>query len=135
MIRLLGQLLGWGVYVLPIGLIVFGLWLILRKIERIPPLSLERAVGSGLLFLWLLTVMHAIVAAPEAALAAAARWRRRWLHRQPVRAPAVVWPGRLGRHCCSDRLVADRPHHDPGCDAAGYVCAGWAPLRRGLRSI
>ena len=29
-IRLLGQLVGWGVYVLPVGLIVFGLWLILR---------------------------------------------------------------------------------------------------------
>jgi DNA segregation ATPase FtsK/SpoIIIE, S-DNA-T family len=70
-IRLLSQLLGWGVYVLPIGLMGFGLWLILRKIERIPPLSLERAVGSGLLFIWLLTLMHAIVAAPEAALAAA----------------------------------------------------------------
>ncbi len=70
-IRLLGQLVGWGVYVLPVGLIVFGLWLILRKIERIPPLSLERAVGSILLFLWLLTVLHSLIAAPEMALIAA----------------------------------------------------------------
>jgi S-DNA-T family DNA segregation ATPase FtsK/SpoIIIE len=70
-IRLLGQLIGWGIYVLPIGLIVFGVWLILRKIERIPPLSLERAVGSVLLFLWFLTVLHAVIAAPEMAQVAA----------------------------------------------------------------
>ena len=70
-IRLLSQLVGWGVYILPVGLVVFGLWLILRKIERIPPLSLERAVGSVLLFLWLLTAMHSIIAAPEMAAVAA----------------------------------------------------------------
>ena len=35
-LSILSRLLGWGVYVLPVGLIVFGLWLILRKIERIP---------------------------------------------------------------------------------------------------
>ena len=40
-------------------MITFGLWLILRKIERIPPLSLERTVGSVLLFLWLLTTLDA----------------------------------------------------------------------------
>ena len=56
-LSILSRLLGWGVYVLPVGLIVFGLWLILRKIERIPALSLERAVGSILLFLWLLTAL------------------------------------------------------------------------------
>jgi S-DNA-T family DNA segregation ATPase FtsK/SpoIIIE len=70
-IRLLGQFIGWGVYILPVVLITFGLWLILRKIERIPPLSLERAVGSVLLFLWLLTTLHTIEATPEMALAAA----------------------------------------------------------------
>ena len=70
-IHLLGQLVGWGVYVLPVGLIIFGLWLILRKIERIPPLSVERAVGSVLLFLWLLTSLHSLIAAPEMALIAA----------------------------------------------------------------
>ncbi len=55
----LTQIIGWGVYVLPLALITFGLWLILRKIERIPPLSLERTVGSVLLFLWLLTTLDA----------------------------------------------------------------------------
>ena len=70
-ILFLRQMFGWGTYVLPVGLIGFGLWLILRKIERIPPLSMERAVGSGLMFVWLLTVMHSLEAAPEAAMAAA----------------------------------------------------------------
>jgi hypothetical protein len=71
LIRLLGQLIGWGLYFLPIGLIAFGLWLILRKIERVPPPSLERAIGSVLLFAWALTVMHSIIAAPEMAIVAA----------------------------------------------------------------
>ena len=31
----LSQIFGWGVYILPLGLLVFGLWLIFRKIERI----------------------------------------------------------------------------------------------------
>jgi S-DNA-T family DNA segregation ATPase FtsK/SpoIIIE len=70
-IRLLSELVGWGVYVLPIGLILFGLWLILRKIERTPPLSLERAVGVVLLYVWLLTAMHSVIAAPEMANVAA----------------------------------------------------------------
>ena len=67
----LSQIFGWGVYVLPLGLLVFGLWLVFRKIERIPPLSLERAVGSILLFLWLLTVLHAFVATIDTAQAVA----------------------------------------------------------------
>jgi S-DNA-T family DNA segregation ATPase FtsK/SpoIIIE len=66
LIRLLGQLLGWGLYVLPLGLIMFGMWLILRKIERIPALSLERAIGIVLAYVWLLTLLHAIVAADGA---------------------------------------------------------------------
>jgi S-DNA-T family DNA segregation ATPase FtsK/SpoIIIE len=70
-IRVLGQLIGWGIFILPIALILFGVWLVLRKIERIPPLSLERAVGSIVLFLWLLTTMHTIIAEPEMAQVAA----------------------------------------------------------------
>ncbi len=70
-IRLLSELVGWGVYILPIGMIIFGLWLILRKIERIPTLSLERAVGVLLLYVWLLTAMHSIIAQPQMAGVAA----------------------------------------------------------------
>jgi S-DNA-T family DNA segregation ATPase FtsK/SpoIIIE len=64
-ILFLSQFFGWGVYVLPLGLLVFGLWLIFRKIERVPPLSVERAIGSLFLFLWLLTMLHSSVAGPD----------------------------------------------------------------------
>ncbi|HNB42338.1 MAG TPA: DNA translocase FtsK 4TM domain-containing protein, partial [Anaerolineales bacterium] len=67
----LAQLFGWGVYVLPIGLLVFGLWLVFRKIERIPPLSTERAVGSVILFFWLMTLLHSFIATAETAEAVA----------------------------------------------------------------
>ncbi len=53
--------LGWGMYILPVALIVMGMWLILRRIEKLPRLSLERATGIVLFFLWLLTLMHSIV--------------------------------------------------------------------------
>ncbi|MDP1714793.1 MAG: DNA translocase FtsK [Anaerolineales bacterium] len=67
----LSQIFGWGVYILPLGLLLFGLWLVFRKIERIPPLTLERTVGSLILFLWLLTVIHSFVATAESAEAVA----------------------------------------------------------------
>jgi len=60
---------GWGIYILPVGLILMGLWLIFRRIEKIPPLSLERATGIGLFFLWLLALMHSIVPGAMAAQA------------------------------------------------------------------
>jgi len=65
------QLFGWGVYILPFGLMGFGLWLIIRKIERIPPLTIERAIGSVILFLWLLTLLHSFTATAETAEAVA----------------------------------------------------------------
>ena len=71
LIRLLGQLFGWGVYILPIGLIAIGLWLVLRNLESIPAFSIERVTGVTLLYIWLLTLMHAIIAAPELAEQAA----------------------------------------------------------------
>jgi S-DNA-T family DNA segregation ATPase FtsK/SpoIIIE len=67
----LQQLVGWGVYVLPLGLLAFGLWLVLRKIERVPAPSLERSVGSVVLFLWLLALLHAIAATPDDAASVA----------------------------------------------------------------
>jgi S-DNA-T family DNA segregation ATPase FtsK/SpoIIIE len=71
LVHFLGQMLGWGVYVLPVGLILMGLWLIFRRIEKLPPLSLERATGIILFFLWLLVVMHSAIAVPEMAEQAA----------------------------------------------------------------
>jgi S-DNA-T family DNA segregation ATPase FtsK/SpoIIIE len=70
-ISFLSQIFGWGIYILPFGLLVFGLWLVFRKIERIPPLSLERSVGSIILYLWLLTLLHTLVANAENAEAVA----------------------------------------------------------------
>ena len=64
-IKFISQIFGWGVYILPIGLLVFGLWLVFRKIERIPPLSIERAVGSVILFLWFLTILHSFVSTTD----------------------------------------------------------------------
>ena len=70
-IHILSQVFGWGLYVLPVALIAFGLWLFFRRIEKLPPLTLERAVGSILLFLWLLAFLHVIIADPARAKEAA----------------------------------------------------------------
>ena len=56
----LSRIFGWGLYILPVALLIFGLWLVLRRIEKLPPLTLERSVGSFLFFLWLLTFIHAV---------------------------------------------------------------------------
>jgi len=58
MLRVMSQVLGWGIYILPVGLILMGLWLVLRRIEKLPLLSLERATGIILFFVWLLAFMH-----------------------------------------------------------------------------
>ena len=71
MVRVMGQVLGWGIYVLPVALIVMGLWLVLRRIEKLPPLSLERATGIILFFFWLQAAMHSIFVPLEAAEQAA----------------------------------------------------------------
>jgi len=67
LLRFLGQIFGWGMYILPAGLIVIGVWLVLRNLESIPNISVERLIGIGILYFWLLTVMHAVIAAPELA--------------------------------------------------------------------
>ncbi|HUE99779.1 MAG TPA: DNA translocase FtsK 4TM domain-containing protein [Anaerolineales bacterium] len=61
MLNIFRQMLGWGMYILPAALILMGTWLILRRIEKLPPLSLERGTGIISFFLWLLTVMHSII--------------------------------------------------------------------------
>ncbi len=50
-LSILGRLFGWGGYLFPVGLVVVGLWLVLRSFERIPHLGFERLVGVILLFL------------------------------------------------------------------------------------
>ncbi|HAV78261.1 MAG TPA: cell division protein FtsK [Anaerolineae bacterium] len=71
LVSILSRSVGWGIYILPVGLIAMGVWLILRRIEKLPPLTLERATGIIILFLWLLTAMHSAIAAPEMAEQAA----------------------------------------------------------------
>ena len=43
---------GFGAVIFPLALIGFGGWLVLRKIDRIPPFSIERVSGFILLLLW-----------------------------------------------------------------------------------
>jgi S-DNA-T family DNA segregation ATPase FtsK/SpoIIIE len=76
-VTLWGRLLGWGVYFFPVGLLVTGIWLILRNFERVPRLSLERATGLLLFYLLLLTSLHFALnpANSEAAFAQAAQGR------------------------------------------------------------
>jgi len=67
----MSQTIGWGIYILPFGMIVMGVWLILRRIEKLPLLSLERATGIILFFIWLLAAMHFAIAEPQLATQAA----------------------------------------------------------------
>jgi len=57
--------LGWGTFILPVALILFGGWLVLRKIDRIPPVSIERVTGLILLFFLLQTLLQGIAGNPE----------------------------------------------------------------------
>ena len=49
---------GWGAFILPVALIIVGLWLVFRKVERLPVISTERLVGITLVFLNILTWIH-----------------------------------------------------------------------------
>ena len=51
---------GSGSFILPVGLLLLGLWLILRKIDRFPSPSGERMTGLILLYVNILTWMHLI---------------------------------------------------------------------------
>ncbi|MBN2047858.1 MAG: DNA translocase FtsK [Anaerolineaceae bacterium] len=57
-IKFLSFLTGWTAFGLPVLLILLGLWLILRRIDQLPPLSFERALGVFLLYFNLLIWLH-----------------------------------------------------------------------------
>lgn len=57
-VSILRQGFGWGAFLLPIGFLLIGAWIVVRHLEQIPPLSLERALGLTSLFLNALTWMH-----------------------------------------------------------------------------
>jgi S-DNA-T family DNA segregation ATPase FtsK/SpoIIIE len=54
----LAKLFGRGMYLFPPGLMLVGLWLLLRNFERIPQLAVERLAGFVLLFLCILAGLH-----------------------------------------------------------------------------
>lgn len=51
-------LAGWGAFVLPVALVAVGLWLVFRKIEKLPTPSLMRMAGLVLLYMAFLTILH-----------------------------------------------------------------------------
>ncbi|MCX6067094.1 MAG: DNA translocase FtsK 4TM domain-containing protein [Chloroflexi bacterium] len=58
LLGVLDFLLGYGAYLLPFALIGFGGWLVLRKIDRIPPISVERVSGMLFLLLFIITAIQ-----------------------------------------------------------------------------
>ncbi len=57
-LALIGKSFGWGMYLLPVGLMALGLWLILRHFEQLPQLEPVRLVGLFLFFILLLAWLH-----------------------------------------------------------------------------
>lgn len=57
-IETLDNIFGWGMFLFPIGLIICGGWLVLRKLERVPRFGFERILGVTILFLVLLAALH-----------------------------------------------------------------------------
>jgi S-DNA-T family DNA segregation ATPase FtsK/SpoIIIE len=57
-LKFLGLAFGWGAYLFPAGLIILGLWLVLRSFQHVPQIALERFMGVILLFLNILGWMH-----------------------------------------------------------------------------
>jgi hypothetical protein len=84
----LGQLAGKGAFVLPIALILVGLWLIFRNLEHLPLLSLERIVGLVLLYLNILTFLHMVT---RGSYRYRSRGPGRRLYRRLFRLAADAW--------------------------------------------
>jgi len=57
-VDMIAKAFGLGRFVFPFGLLLAGLWLVLRNFERIPQLALERLLGFVLLFVNLLVLVH-----------------------------------------------------------------------------
>ena len=57
-IKTISQIAGWGTFVLPIALVIIGIWLVLRNLEQLPLFSAERISGIILLYLNFLAWMH-----------------------------------------------------------------------------
>ena len=57
-LRLLARMVGWGLYLLTVGLLGVGIWMLMRNNQRVPPLHLMRILGGLLLFVNLLVWLH-----------------------------------------------------------------------------
>jgi S-DNA-T family DNA segregation ATPase FtsK/SpoIIIE len=57
-LAIIGKGFGWGMYLLPVGLMALGLWLILRHFEQLPQLAFSRLMGLFLFFILLLGWLH-----------------------------------------------------------------------------
>jgi len=51
---------GWGTFILPVGLMLVGAWLVARNVDKLPQLSRERITGFLLLFFNLLVVFQGL---------------------------------------------------------------------------
>ncbi|MBW6465377.1 MAG: DNA translocase FtsK [Brevefilum sp.] len=69
-VKNLSLVMGWGVYILPLALIIIGAWMLFRNVEHLPRLSPERTVGITLFFINLTAWFHLIIDGgyPQAAL-------------------------------------------------------------------
>lgn len=56
----LRDLFGWGVYILPLGLIILGIWLVARNVDRLPELTIERIIGILMLFIGALVAFQGL---------------------------------------------------------------------------
>jgi S-DNA-T family DNA segregation ATPase FtsK/SpoIIIE len=73
-LNMLSQVAGWGRFGLPIGFIIVGGWIVLRKFgDKMPRVEFERLAGLILLYLALLVSLHFIAAPDDAAIYPAAR--------------------------------------------------------------
>ena len=59
-INALAWAFGWGIYLLPLILVLYGLWLVFRNLEQWPSLTAGKGIGSLLLIINLLTWLHLI---------------------------------------------------------------------------
>ena len=123
-INILAQVFGWGDYILPVGLLILGVWLVARNVDRLPALNIERVTGMLLLFIGLLVAFHGLDGPTATAIERARAGQRRRLHR----CPAPEGTGRRHRRSRDGhrggRLAADRPGNDPRPFDAGYVQMG-----------
>ncbi len=60
-VLLVKQIAGWGSFILPVTLMLIGIWLVLRNVERLPMLSTERLTGLILLYLNALAWIHLLM--------------------------------------------------------------------------